>query len=452
MNTTRNSATAQQDRELLTLRVAGVTLIDCDHRTPPAASGGYPYVAIPQIKNGRLDLTDVRRITPEHFAQWTKKAKPQANDVVLSRRCNPGETAYVPPHLEFALGQNLVLLRSDGSRIFPPFLRWLLRGLEWWEQIGRFINVGAVFDSLKCADIPNFELTIPPLREQERIADILGSLDEKIELNRRMNETLEAMARVLFESWFVDFLPVHAKAAVHREHPNWSNAQISKAALPNLASDITELFPDHFEGSDPGRIPAGWRTGPLSEIAAVIMGTSPPGDTYNEEGIGEPLVNGPVEFGDRFPVKKKWTTAPTRLSKEGDLIFCVRGSTTGRRITSDGVYCLGRGVCSIRSSNGCQPFVTQTVDAGLERLLSKTSGSVFPNLNGPDIKNFEILLPPESVVQQYCIITQPLIEQVKRNCERSRNLAVARDSLLPRLLSGELCVANTTPRVETAHE
>src|SRR6266852_1636932 len=130
------------DWKVASLREAGVQLIDCDHRTPPAAEAGYPYVAIPQIKNGRIDLSNARRITREHFVEWTRKAHPQAFDVVLSRRCNPGETACVAPETEFALGQNLVLLRAEGSRVYPPFLRWLVRGREWWEQVRKFINVG----------------------------------------------------------------------------------------------------------------------------------------------------------------------------------------------------------------------------------------------------------------------------------------------------------------------
>ena len=179
----------------LSLREAGVELIDCDHRTPPASETGYPYVAIPQLRGGRIDLSEARRITAENFAEWTRKARPSPYDVVLSRRCNPGETAFVPPGLEFALGQNLVLLRADGTKVYPPFLRWLVRGPEWWEQIAKFLNVGAVFDSLKCADVPHFTLRIPPLPEQRAIAHILGTLDDKIELNRRMSETLEEMDR-----------------------------------------------------------------------------------------------------------------------------------------------------------------------------------------------------------------------------------------------------------------
>jgi len=155
---------------LMTLREANVTLIDCDHRTPPAVEHGYPYVAIPQLHDGRIDISGARRITVENFAEWTRKAKPIPHDVVLSRRCNPGETAFVPPDLDFALGQNLVLLRADGTKVWPPFLRWVVRGPEWWEQIDSFRNVGAVFDSLKCADIPNFHtagvsgsIPLPPI-------------------------------------------------------------------------------------------------------------------------------------------------------------------------------------------------------------------------------------------------------------------------------------------------
>lgn len=112
----------------LSLREAGVSLLDCVHKTPVAADFGYPYIAIPQIKNGRIELPDARRITESDFEEWTRKTKPHGFDVVLSRRCNPGETAFVPEGLECALGQNLVLLRSDDSIVYPPFLRWLVRG------------------------------------------------------------------------------------------------------------------------------------------------------------------------------------------------------------------------------------------------------------------------------------------------------------------------------------
>ena len=239
------------DWQYLSLREAGVILIDCLHKTPPSAKLGYPYIAIPQIKQGRINIEGARLISKEHFLEWNKKNKPESYDVILSRRCNPGETAFVPPGLECTLGQNLVLLRSNGNKIFQPYLRWAVQGPDWWEQIQTFLNVGAVFDSLKCADIPNFIIPVPPLPEQRAIAHILGTLDDKIELNRRMNQTLEAMAQALFKSWFVDFDPVRAKM---------------EGRPTGLPKEIEDLFPDSFEDSELGEIPKGWKFGKLGDL------------------------------------------------------------------------------------------------------------------------------------------------------------------------------------------
>ena len=194
-----------------TLQEVGVSLIDCDHRTPSATSDGFPYIAIPQLKNGHIDLSGARRISQSDYAEWTKKLKPRAHDVIVVRRCNSGDSALVPSGLDCAIGQNLVVLRSDATSIAPKFLRWLLRGPDWWDQVAKFINVGAVFDSLRCRDIPNFELLIPPIGDQRKISALLDALDDRIALLRETNATLEAIAQALFKSWFVDFDPVRAK-------------------------------------------------------------------------------------------------------------------------------------------------------------------------------------------------------------------------------------------------
>ena len=124
------------DWPILTLRDAGVQLIDCVHKTPAAQESGYPYIGIPQMKSGRLDFESDRKISHEDFVDWTKKAKAQPHDVILSRRTNPGVTAIDRTDTEFALGQNLVLLRADGSRVDPAFLKWLVRSPAWWRETG----------------------------------------------------------------------------------------------------------------------------------------------------------------------------------------------------------------------------------------------------------------------------------------------------------------------------
>lgn len=204
------------DWQIVTLKEAGVMLIDCDHKTPKAQENGLPYIGIPQLKEGRILLDGARLISGNDFHHWRRKAKPATHDVILSRRCNPGETAYVPEGLEIALGQNLVLLRADGEKLYPPFLRWVVQGSNWWNQVGKFINVGAIFESLKCVDIPKFEIKLPPIELQIKISKILSGIDKKIQLNRQTNQTLEHIAQAIFKSWFVDFEPVKAKIAAKR--------------------------------------------------------------------------------------------------------------------------------------------------------------------------------------------------------------------------------------------
>ncbi|MBU4071843.1 MAG: restriction endonuclease subunit S, partial [Candidatus Thermoplasmatota archaeon] len=425
---------------MLSLQDAGVSLIDCDHRTPPASKQGYPYVAIPQIKNGQINLKDVRYISQEHFIDWTRKATPKPFDVVLSRRCNPGETAYVPPGLNFALGQNLVLLRADGRYVFPQFLRWLVRGPDWWEQIGTFINVGAVFDSLKCADIPQFQLLIPPLPEQRAIAHVLGTLDDKIELNRRTNETLEAMARALFKSWFVDFEPVRAKA---------------EGRETGLPIEIDELFPDSFEESELGVVPKGWKITELGDVVDIVKGTSYSSDDLQpsstalvtlksfERGGGY-RTDGLKEYIGKFK--------PEQKISPGDVVISFTDVTQaaeviGRPAIVSPTYeyttlvaSLDVGIVKVKSPEFSKIFLYNLLSTQQfnDHVLSYVNGTTVLHLDKKGIPSYQFVCPPEELLSLYSTSTQSIYKKIVRCDIDSRTLASIRDALLPKLLSGEV--------------
>ena len=420
----------------LSLRSAGVTLFDCEHRTPPAQESGYPYVGIPQVKDGRIDLAGVRRISSEHFDDWTRKSKPQPLDVVLSRRCNPGTTAFVPKGLEFALGQNLVLLRSNGTRVFQPFLRWLVRGPQWWEQVGKYLNVGAVFDSLKCADIPQFQLSIPPLSEQRAIAHILGTLDDKIELSTRMNETLEAMARALFKSWFVDFDPVRAKM---------------EGRDTGLPQDFADLFPDRLVDSEMGEMPEGWQ---VSEI----------GKEVNAVGGSTPSTKEPSYWhrGHRY-----WAT-PKDLAKLWSPVLLE----TSRKITdaglqriSSGTLPVGTVLLSSRAPIGYLAIaeVPTAVNQGFIAMKCKqrlpnlyvlfwcyenlgyirgiAGGSTFAEISKKAFRTVPVLVPSEGILGMYDHLSRPSYNRLVANMREDATLSALRDTLLPKLISGKIRVA-----------
>ncbi len=445
------------------LREAGVALIDCDHRTPPAAESGYPYVAIPQLKEGRIVLNDVRRISAEHFAEWTRKAKPQHHDVILSRRCNPGETAYVPAGLECALGQNLVLLRADGKKLFPPFLRWLVRGTDWWEQVGTFINVGAVFDSLKCADIPNFSMPLPPLAEQKAIAAVLGALDDKIECNRRMNATLETMARALFQSWFIDFDPVRRNADRPQNQPSPQPSPTGRGRSAAEGEGATglgrrdgdaglaacdKLFPDSFQDSELGHIPKGWSVESVGKVVACVGGATPSTSEPKYWEGGTHHWTTPKDFSSlQAPVlldtDRKLTDAgiakiSSGLLPAGTLLLSSRAPVGYLAIAAMPVA-INQGFiamkCNERASNF---FMLNWCQQNMAEIEGRATGTTFAEISKQNFRPIPMVLPPKELMAAFTAQVAPLYAQILANLHQSRTLATLRDTLLPKLLSGEL--------------
>jgi len=459
--------------EILSLDQAGVSLIDCVHKTPIAQESGELYIAIPQLKDGRVETADARRISIEDFEEWTKKALPQAYDVVLSRRCNPGETAHVAPGLSFAVGQNLVLLRSDGSRVFPPFLRWLVRTPQWWEQVSKFMNVGAVFSSLKCADVPKFELPIPSLPEQQRLAQMLGALDDKIELNRRMNRTLESMAQAIFKSWFVNFEPVKAKAAA--KAAGASSAAIERAAMAAIAGrsieeaiaqegyfdDLTPsnreslaqtaaLFPDAFQESELGEIPEGWSAAFLGDMCDRIFSGGTPRTKTAEFWDGEIPWLSSGETGARFI-----TATEKCITERGVQSSSAREARGGSTVIASAGQGKTRGQTSFL---GFDSYINQSVIA-LEVDKEKITDSyLFFNLapryeqlrqisdahssrgslTTKLLAGIQTVVPDRALIREFDNIASPMIQRILSNDRESRTLANLRDSLLPKLLNGEI--------------
>jgi type I restriction enzyme S subunit len=427
----------------MTLRQAGVNLIDCDHRTPPAADAGFPYIAIPQLKDGHLDLTDVRRISEADFIEWTKKLKPRAHDVIVVRRCNSGDSALIPPDLDCAIGQNLVVLRSESGVVHPKFLRWLVRGPEWWDQVGKYINVGAVFDSLRCRDIPNFELTVPPVAEQVAIAEVLDALDDRIALLRETNATLESIAQALFKSWFVDFDPVRAK---------------SQGLAPAGMDEATAaLFPDEFEESALGPVPKGWPFIDLGELTRRFGGaiqTGPFGSQlhakdYVDKGI--PVVMPKDIIGRRVStdsIARVGSDDVERLSRHklqaGDIVFSRRGDVERHALITErevGWLC-GTGCLLVRPGPGWQSpgFLSLLLEAPRARtwLVQHAVGATMPNLNTGILASVPVGLPPPALLAAFDAVVAVTDEQRSRNATMAETLADIRDALLPRLISGQL--------------
>ena len=422
----------------MTLQQAGISLIDCDHRTPPAAAEGLPYIAIPQLKNGHIDLSSARRISPSDYAEWTKKLKPRAHDVVVVRRCNSGDSALVPPGLDCAIGQNLVVLRSNATSVEPKFLRWLIKGPGWWDQVAKFINVGAVFDSLRCRDIPNFELTIPPTEDQRQIAALLDALDGRIALLRETNVTLEAIAQALFKSWFVDFDPVRAKQ--------------QGLAPAGMDETTAALFPDSFEKSALGAVPMGWKVRALDEVATYLNGLAlqkfPPSDDSWLPVIKiAQLRKGDTVGADRSSRNLK----SEYIVHNGDVLFSWSGSLEVE------VWCGGEGALNqhlFKVTSKALPkwFYLRWTRHHLShfRQIAASKATTMGHIQRAHLSEAKVLVPPDLLLGAMDDYFGPLLARSVENELQAQTLATLRDTLLPRLISGQLRLPEAETQITDA--
>jgi len=322
----------------------------------------------------------------------------------------------------------MVMLRPDPKKCDSRFLLYSIQSDAVQHEIKVNEGTGSTVSNLRIPLLEALPIRHPLLAEQKAIAAVLGALDDKIELNRRMNATLEAMARALFQSWFVDFGPVRAKL----------DGRPAAALDPTTAS----LFPEHLEDSPLGHIPKGWKAGTVVEGFNLTMGQSPPGDTYNEDGNGLSFYQGRTDFGFRFPTRRIFCSAPTRCAKPGDTLVSVRAPVGDINMANE-ECCIGRGVAAVRHKSGAASFTYHSM-ANLYPDFARfeAEGTVFGSINKDSFEKLRFVIPPTEIIAAYEHQAGPLDEQIRTLESQSRTLATLRDTLLPKLLSGDISASN----------
>jgi len=284
-------------------------------------------------------------------------------------------------------------------------------------------GIGQPLSSLRSITVP-----VPPLPEQRAIAHILGTLDDKIELNRRMNETLEAMARALFKSWFVDFDPVRAKA---------------EGRDPGLPKPLADLFPDSFEDSELGEIPTGWEVGTIYKIADVVYGAPFASSQFNTEGLGKPLIR-IRDLADESP--GVWTPEvhpKGYVVRPGDVVVGMDGEFRAY-LWGGAEAWLNQRVCVfVPKGSASAAFVRNSIIEPLAHIEATETATTVIHLGKGDIDRFVGVVPSDEVLAAFNAHCQPWYERIVAGKRDSRTLAALRDTLLPKLISGELRVKDT---------
>jgi type I restriction enzyme, S subunit len=328
---------------------------------------------------------------------------------------------------------HLIRVRLNAELASPDFYYYYFSSPTGRQAIESIVEQVAAA-GIRGSDLAKLSVPYPPLRDQQAIAAVLRTIDEKIELNRRMNETLEAIAQALFKSWFVDFDPVRAKADGRQP--------------AGMDAATAALFPDTFEDSPMGEIPWGWQVGCLADVCDIVMGQSPPGQSYNEAGDGLPFYQGTRDFGWRFPSRRVYCTAPTRIAAQADVLLSVRAPVGSINVA--GEQCaIGRGVAALRPERQCWGFVYYLLRATQDGWHKfEAEGTVFGSASKTDVHRFQALVPEIELRTRFSELVAPIDDMIRTLDEQSSTLAALRDALLPKLLSGELRVRDVEQSVQ----
>jgi len=324
-------------------------------------------------------------------------------------------------------------LRPKRDLIAPGFARYFFRSPEFRAAVNSMSTM-STRASLNNEMLERLTITFPEYAEQEAIAHVLGTLDDKIELNRKMNETLEAMAQALFKSWFVDFDPVRAKA---------------EGRDPGLPAHIAALFPDSFEESELGEIPMGWKWIPFANTVEIMGGGTPKTSVaaYWDGDIPWFSVVDAPSASDVWTIntEKKITRAgaensSTKVLAERTTIISARG-TVGRVALVGVPMAMNQSCYGLRGLTGALGTFTYFATRNAVSLLQQGAhGSVFDTITRESFMGVHVALPPDALVDAYEQMVESRLQRIRSSLFQSRTLASLRDVLLPKLISGEIRV------------
>ena len=412
-------------------------VVDCAHSTPRWTDFGATVLRSHNIRDGRLDLSN-RSFTDEaHFRDRIRRAQPREGDLVITREAPMGEVAMIPAGLRCCLGQRMVLLRPDVTKVDPRYLLYALQSPQLQHEIGLNDGTGSTVSNLRIPLLENLPIPTPPLSEQRRIASTLGALDDKIELNRRMSQTLESMARALFKSWFVEFDPVRAKA---------------EGRDPELPEPLDGLFPSVFSESPAGRIPSGWRVEALGTQVTVERGVS-----YGGAGLGAgemPMhnLNSIYEGGGYKDAGIKFYAGehrPQHVTQPGDLIVANTEQGHHRLLIGYAAIVPNRyptGLFShhlyrVRPDHG-SPLTSEFLlwllnsDVMHETVSGYANGTTVNMLPAAGLQRPMICMPPEPLIQAFTAFCRHVMTRSETALDGGIANVALRDQLLPSLISG----------------
>ena len=358
----------------------------------PFSKDLYTYLRITDIKDdGTLNLQDLKSVEDEKAREYLLKP----NDIVFARTgASTGRNYfYDGTDGEFVYAGFLIKFSIDEKKVNPKYIKYFCQSKQYQDWINSF-NTGSTRGNINAQTLGKMEIPLIERKMQDALVSILSSIDKKIKKNNEVNNNLEQQAQSIYKQMFID----------------------------NASSD--------------------WTEGTLSDIADITMGQSPSSSSYNEDRNGIIFFQGRAEFGFRFPTVRLYTTEPKRMACANDTLMSVRAPVGDLNVAHTDC-CIGRGLAAIHSKDNHQAFVLYTMFSLKKQLdVFNGEGTVFGSINRNSLNEMPLLIPSSKKLDEFEALVSSIDVAIRNNYDENCYLKQLRDSLLPKLMSGELDVSN----------
>jgi len=451
------------DWQTKTLNDVCIKITDGAHNSPKSVMIGKPMACVKDLTRFGVDLSQARLIANEDFEALVKQGcKPEIGDVLIAKDGNSAldTVCTVKKPLEVVVLSSVAILRPDPSQLSSDYLKYYFSSTDVIDYLKSNFISGAAIPRVVLRDFKKAEIVIPPLEVQDKIASTLNSFDDRIALLRETNTTLEAIAQALFKSWFVDFDPVHANADLLPSpsgrgaggEGNYSSSP-HPSPLPEgegvvLPPEIAALFSDSFEASELGLVPKGWLVAPIGNVVEIVGGGTP--------NTKEPEYWEPGEFSWTTPKDLSGLQSPVLLKTErllsakgvskvssgllpiGTLLLSSR-APIGYLAIAQIPLAINQGYIAILPSSQLQPlYMYFWLKQNMDVIKSRSNGSTFMEISKKAFRPIPMLVPVAGVLDKFLDIVNPIFTRLTENEKQAQNLTTLRDTLLPRLISGQL--------------
>ncbi|WP_112866542.1 restriction endonuclease subunit S [Plesiomonas shigelloides] len=424
----------------LTLGDVCKKITDGAHKSPKSVDDGKLMASVKDLTRFGVDLSNARRISKDDFDELVQQGcKPQVGDVLIAKDGNSAldTVCTVDSEIDAVLLSSVAILRPDPEKLDSNFLKYYFCSPQVIDYLKTNFISGAAIPRVVLRDFRKAKINLPPLRIQRKISQCLSSIDNKILSNNQTNQTLEQMAQAIFKSWFVDFDPVKAK--MNGEQPEGMDAATAS------------LFPDKLVESELGLIPEGWMLSEIGEEVTVVGGSTP--STKNDDF----WINGDIHWTSPkdlsgvqdkvlLDTAGKITEAGLKKISSGllpvDTVLLSSRAPVGYLALAKVPMAINQGYIAMKCEKQLPPeFVLQWCVYRMDEIKQRASGSTFAEISKKSFKPISVVVPTGAILSAYQKLVKPIYNAITSNARQNEQLSTLRDTLLPKLLSGEIELA-----------